>query len=92
MPAVLDMIRGRKDGRMAHGIATAGVPDADEKTGTANVSGANDSGRLSLEERNEIEIDEHPDSVTADAQIGQRKAEAAALVWSRSAVLATYGW
>ncbi|KAI0138361.1 hypothetical protein BJ166DRAFT_560862 [Pestalotiopsis sp. NC0098] len=92
MPAVLDMIRGRKDGRMAHGIATAGVPDADEKTGTANVSGADDSGRLSLEERNEIEIDEHPDSVTADAQIGQRKAEAAALVWSRSAVLATYGW
>ncbi|ETS73889.1 hypothetical protein PFICI_13755 [Pestalotiopsis fici W106-1] len=93
MPAVLDMIRGRKDGRVAHDIATSGVPEADEKTGTSNVAPSNDnSDSISLEERNEQEISEHPDSVTADAQIGQRKAEAAALVWSRNAVLATYGW
>jgi hypothetical protein len=51
-----------------------------------------DSSRLSLEARNEKEIQQHPDQVTADAHLGVQKVEAAALVWSKKAVWATYAW
>ena len=51
-----------------------------------------DSDTLSLEARNEKEIELHPDQVTRGAELGVQKAEAAALVWSRKAVLATYAW
>ncbi|KAK9319475.1 major facilitator superfamily domain, general substrate transporter [Lipomyces orientalis] len=46
----------------------------------------------SLEERNEREILEHPDGISQEAQIGVQKAEATALVWSRTALYATYAW
>ncbi|EKV10937.1 Siderochrome-iron transporter, putative [Penicillium digitatum] len=45
-----------------------------------------------LEERNERELLEHPDEVTPEAQIGVQKAEAAALVWTKTALYATYAW
>ena len=51
-----------------------------------------DSDTLSLEARNEKEIQTHPDQVTRDAELGVQKAEAAALVWSKPAVYATYAW
>ncbi|XRM40407.1 Siderochrome iron transporter 2 [Aspergillus tubingensis] len=51
-----------------------------------------DQSRLSLEAQNEKEIEAHPDQVTKDAQLGVQKAEAAALVWSKKAVYATYAW
>jgi hypothetical protein len=46
----------------------------------------------SLEARNEREVQQHPDQVTADAHVGVQKAEAAALVWGRPALLFTYAW
>ncbi|KGO74360.1 Major facilitator superfamily domain, general substrate transporter [Penicillium italicum] len=46
----------------------------------------------SLEERNEKKLLEQPDVVTEDAQIGVQKAEAAALVWSKTALYLTYAW
>ena len=46
----------------------------------------------SLEARNEKEVQAHPDQVTKDAQLGVQKAEAAALVWSQTAVRLTYLW
>jgi hypothetical protein len=51
-----------------------------------------DSDTLSLEARNEKEVQLNPNHVTQNAQMGQQKAEAAALVWSKSAVYATYAW
>ena len=50
------------------------------------------SDTLSLEARNEREIEQHPDQVTADAQVGIQKAEAAALVWPKKATYLTYAW
>ncbi|KAJ5645845.1 hypothetical protein N7490_002217 [Penicillium lividum] len=50
------------------------------------------SDTQSLEERNERQVLDHPDEVTQDAQIGVQKAEATALVWSRTALYATYAW
>jgi hypothetical protein len=46
----------------------------------------------SLEARNEIEVQQHPDQITADAHIGVQKAEAAALVWGKTALFLTYAW
>lgn len=51
-----------------------------------------DQSRLSLEAQNEKEVEAHPDEVTKDAQLGVQKVEAAALVWSKQAVYATYAW
>jgi MFS family permease len=51
-----------------------------------------DSERLSLDERNEKEVQRNPNHITQDAQMGQKKAEAVALVWSKGAVYATYAW
>jgi len=73
------------------------APDAteqtDEKAGH-NVwdSSASDSDTLSLEARAEKEANEHPDRVTDYEDVGVQKAEAAALVWSKQAVWATYAW
>lgn len=50
------------------------------------------SSRLSLEERNEKEIEHNPQHVTDDAYMGVQKAEAVALVWGKKAVIATYAW
>ncbi|KAJ5885206.1 hypothetical protein N7495_009716 [Penicillium taxi] len=46
----------------------------------------------SLEERNEREVLENPLEVTRDAQIGVQKAEAMALVWSKSALYTISAW
>ncbi|KAJ5357304.1 Siderochrome iron transporter 2 [Penicillium brevicompactum] len=48
--------------------------------------------KASLEQRNEEEILQHPKEVTQNAQIGVQKAEATALVWSKTAVRAIYAW
>ncbi|CAK7266885.1 Siderochrome iron transporter 2 [Sporothrix epigloea] len=50
------------------------------------------SSRLSLEARNELDVQKNGNKITADAQLGVKKAEAAALVWTRKQVLWTYAW
>ncbi|KAF2859422.1 putative siderochrome-iron transporter [Piedraia hortae CBS 480.64] len=47
---------------------------------------------LSLKEANEKEIETNPNTVSKKDPIGVQKAEAAALVWSKKAVYATYAW
>jgi len=65
----------------------------DEKTVTKETPDESiydtDSDTLSLEARNEKEVELHPDNVTNDAQMGQQKAEAVALVWPKFAVYGT---
>lgn len=63
-------------------------PPSADPNGTIEAS----SSRLSLRERNEKEVDDHGDRVTAGAQLGVQKAEAVTLVWSRTAVYLTYAW
>ena len=38
------------------------------------------------------ELAHNPDTVTSDAELGQQKAEAAALVWGRPALVGIYAW
>lgn len=59
-----------------------------DTTDTSNTT----SERSSLEARNEKEIQQHPDQVTEDAQLGVKKAEAVALIWSKKTVYAIYAW
>jgi len=65
-----------------------GIESGDEKT----VYDDPKSERLSLDERNEKEVEKNSQQITKNAQMGQQKAEAVALVWSKGAVFATYGW
>ncbi|OAA63378.1 siderochrome-iron transporter [Niveomyces insectorum RCEF 264] len=74
------------------GGAANGTGGQSEKRGGEGYVSSDDSSRLSLEERNEREVIVHGNEVTADAQLGQQKIEAAALVWSKRAVYATYAW
>jgi hypothetical protein len=50
------------------------------------------SDTLSLEARNEREVELHPDEITSDADLGVKKAEAVALVWPKKATYITYAW
>ncbi|KAF2167611.1 hypothetical protein M409DRAFT_22412 [Zasmidium cellare ATCC 36951] len=94
---VLDNLRHRQ-ASIEHGAApanTAGLSGDDFKNkefvGDVEASGS-DSDRLSIEAKNEKEVQQHPDQVTDGAQRGIQKAEAAALVWSKKAIFAIYAW
>ena len=67
---------------------TVSIP---EEKNTDYTSDSN-ADSLSLEERNEKEVQAHGDQVTADAPEGLQKAEAAALVWSKKTVYSVYAW
>ncbi|KAH8809296.1 putative siderochrome-iron transporter [Xylogone sp. PMI_703] len=96
---VFNLVRGRRDARLAQSIAQ---PNTDSTTATATdpeakhpadfTGTSSDSDTLSLEARNEKELQEHPDSITANAQPGVQKAEAVALVWSKPALYIAYVW
>lgn len=62
------------------------------QTKNGSQHGYENSETRSLEERYEQQLLEDPDSVSRDAQPGIQKAEAAALVWTRTALYATYAW
>lgn len=88
---VFDAFRGRDN--QSHIAAAAHEADTAEVKGTDIAVGTgSDSDNLSLEARNEKEAQLNPDAVTADAQLGVKKAEAAAIVWSKKAVVLTYCW
>jgi len=53
---------------------------------------ASEADSLSLDERNEKEVLQHPNEVTASANEGVKKAEAAALMWSQTTVYLIYAW
>lgn len=83
--------KGPHDTQVATDIAT--TDQVTEKTVPASTEpSGSDSDNLSLEARNDLEIQAHPDEITADAQPGVQKAEAAALVWGKPAVYSTYAW
>ena len=72
------------------------VVDAEKGHQDANVAtdkyDSDSTDTNSLEARNEREIQQHPDQVTADAHIGVQKAEAATLVWGKPALIFLYAW
>lgn len=83
--------RGKKDSHVAHDIAQTDASPADKEVNVAYATGT-DADNLSLEARDEKEVQAHPDQVTADAQTGVQKAEATALVWPNWALYSVYAW
>jgi len=83
----INTLRMRKNPGIAGAVGE--FDDKQDTTGFADHSGS-DSDTLSLEARNEKEVQTHPDQVTQSAELGVQKAEAAALVWGKKTVWATY--
>ncbi|KAK1061215.1 Siderochrome iron transporter 2 [Friedmanniomyces endolithicus] len=82
-------IRLRKNAGVASQV---GGFDSDQHEPPLQDSSASDSDTLSLEARNEKEVQLHPNEITRHADLGVKKAEAAALVWGKKTVWATYAW
>lgn len=94
MGVVLDNVRNRDTSHV--GAAVLSSSDATDEKLPPNADdtavASSDSDTLSLEARNEKEVLQNPDKVTSYVEPGVQKAEAAALVWSKNAVWATYAW
>lgn len=84
----------RKIGRRDHSAAAeaAFVRGGDEKQPEVSDQPESDADTSSLAVLNEKEVQTNPNNVTANAQLGVQKAEAAALVWSKQALYLTYAW
>ncbi|KAK0355332.1 Siderochrome iron transporter 2 [Friedmanniomyces endolithicus] len=82
-------IRLRKNAGVASQV---GGFDNDQHEPQPQDSSASDSDTLSLEARNEKEVQLHPNEITRHADLGVKKAEAAALIWGKKTVWATYAW
>lgn len=83
--SVLNLVRGRNNTSVAPDL----MATEDE---SPKPSGSDSKGRSSLEARTEREIELHPAQVTEGADSGLQKAEAAALVWSKTALVGIYAW
>lgn len=84
--------RGSPEGKHAH-AATTSAADSAEATAPAYPHNASTSsfGVNGISD-DEKEAERNPDRVTDHTNLGQQKAEAAALVWSRPAVFGIYAW
>lgn len=85
-------IRGRRDHVAAPDVDPQTSEDTKSPPNVAQDAYNSGSDANSLEAINEKEIQEHPDQVTGNVELGVQKVEAAALVWSRKAVYCTYVW
>jgi hypothetical protein len=100
---VLETVRGRDEGgAIARTIVgdesyrsheKSGL-DAGQETSQSDTESPPNSGGFHTGDVNddEKELVRHPDQVTEGAELGQQKAEAAALVWSWSALVGIYAW
>ncbi|KAL2822693.1 major facilitator superfamily domain-containing protein [Aspergillus cavernicola] len=84
--AILDRFFSRPDRSQAE------TQPAEPKAPQSHVFPQSDPSDADLFARNEKEVEQNPDRITADAHLGVQKAEAAAMVWSKKAVWATYAW
>ncbi|KAL4990399.1 major facilitator superfamily domain-containing protein [Aspergillus falconensis] len=88
--AILDKFTSRADRAPAE--SHPAEPKGPQEHVAPNPDSDSDPSNLSLFARNEKEVEQNPDKITQDAHLGVQKAEAAALVWSKTAVYTTYAW
>lgn len=90
---VLDRFKGHKAAVNGDdGITAVGAHDQTKHEEAGNYISETDMSSLDLIDKNEKDIQAHPDQITAYAQPGVQKAEAAALVWSKTTVYLLYAW
>lgn len=83
---LLDNIRVRNDNAR---VSRSFVEDDSQRDAAVSAETLDAS---SLEWRDEKELQAHPDVVNDNAQAGLKKAEASALVWSKTTVYVIYAW
>lgn len=91
----LDAARGRDDnGRMTQSVVdTSNLEESKHAQFNSQAPSDSDSGfGVNGVLDDEKEAQQNPEHVTDKAGLGQQKAEAAALVWSRPAVAGIYAW
>lgn len=88
---VLDMVRGRNHSVAPDALAAEDHERKESSPETPEYPNEKHE-RSSLEARGEHEVELHPDEVTQGAETGVKKAEAAALVWSKKSLIAIYAW
>lgn len=92
---VLDLVRGRNNASMAPDLVATEDQEPNKsppEKENPETPGSDSNNRSSLEERAEREIELHPNQVTEGVDSGVQKAEAAALVWSKKALICIYSW
>lgn len=89
---VLDLVRGRNNTIVASGLEVTEHQDQQPRESEPKNPDSDSNDRSSLEARAEREIELHPDQVIEGADLGVQKAEAAALVWSKKALIGIYAW
>lgn len=93
MSSFFHSLRNRKQSTIATGTEPLSREDFKEAEASHDAHDSDtSSGDLTLYDRNEKEIQRHPNEITANAQEGIQKAEAAALVWSKKSILLIYAW
>jgi hypothetical protein len=100
---VLETVRGRDEGGAiartivgdeSYGLHEKSGVDTGQEAPQSDTESPVNSGGFHAGDVNddEKELVRHPDQVTEGAELGQQKAEAAALVWSWSALVGIYAW
>lgn len=90
--ALFTQIRGRSERIERHVLGGTEATGKADEAAAAQEPPSGASSQLDLADKNEKEVELNGNQVTATAELGVQKAEAAALVWPRWAMYSTYGW
>lgn len=85
---VLDSIRRRDENNRIMQVFGSSAEESDEVQGINEIP----LETKSLERQDEKEIQQRPNEVNVNASIGLQKAEAAAFVYSKKALIGIYAW
>lgn len=80
------------EGKHAQTVAASAADSAEASLPTYAPNASSSSFGINGVDDDEKEAERNPDHVTDQAGLGQQKAEAAALVWNRAAVVGIYVW
>ena len=88
---ILELVRTRdENGKTSQAFVPPEVKNQAQEPSAHDVETPPDSD--SLERQDEKEVLEHPNEINANAHLGLQKAEAAALVYTKKAVIGIYAW
>lgn len=89
---MIDMIRGPHRARVMEEIAILQTPGPPDDKFAAGNNFTRVVCRIDPKTRQSTQVGSPSHEVTSDAPAGIQKAEAAALMWSKSIVYGTYAW
>lgn len=85
-----NIVRGRNDTQLAQSVIGADFRDLKYEASVSSVNNSHNPDAISLEAPQKQPFRRPSEEVTQGAQLGIRKAEAAALAWSKKTAYLTY--